>query len=230
MKNVTSLVISLMLVWGTGTAATAAVIFSNGPLATNGFISDTSFANGNGGTGQFSADDFILAPGANTITDIHWNGLYAFSNTPLATDNFTIQIYANVAGAPAITPLLTIPIGNAATRTDTLVNTSFGADIFAYSVDVAPIVLAPNTVFWLSIFNNTAADTNDNWFWSMQDAAGNSQTRLDQVSAWTLAGGVGNRQNFELTGTVAVVPEPGTLVLLAIGVGGLLGWRRRQPR
>jgi hypothetical protein len=80
------------------------------------------------------------------------------------------------------------------------------------------------------IFNNTAADTNDDWFWSMQDAAGNSQTRLDQVSAWTLAGGVGNRQNFELTGTIAVVPEPATLMLLAIGVGGLLAWRRRQPR
>ena len=91
-------------------------------------------------------------------------------------------------------------------------------------------MLAPNTVFWLSIFNDTTADTNDNWFWSMQDAAGNSQTRLDQVSAWTLAGGVGNRQNFELTGTIAVVPEPATLMLLAIGVGGLLAWRGRQPR
>ena len=229
MKNVASLLISLMLAWGTGTAATAAVIFSNGPLGNNGFISDTSFINSAGGTGQFSADDFFLAPGANTITDIHWNGLYAFGNTPLATDNFTIQFYANVGGAPTTTPFLTLPIGNA-TRTDTLVNTPFGSDIFAYSVDVAPIVLAANTVFWLSIFNNTAADTNDDWFWSQQDAAGNSQTRSDQVSAWTLAGGVGNRQNFELTGTVAVVPEPGTLVLLAIGVGGLLAWRRRQPR
>src|SRR5215471_11498571 len=70
------------------------------------------------------------------------------------------------------------------------------------------------------IFNNTAAGTNDDWFWSMQDAAGNSQTRTDMVSAWALAGGVGNRQTFELTGTV--VPEPATLMLLAIGVAGLL--------
>jgi len=49
-------------------------------------ISDPDFA----GTPKLSADDFRLIPGANVITDVHWTGLYAFSNTPLA-DNFTIQ-------------------------------------------------------------------------------------------------------------------------------------------
>lgn len=223
MRNMANLLISLMLAWGTGTAATAAVIFNNGPLGLNGFISDTDFPP----TGEVSADDFTLAPGANAITDIHWNGFYAFNNTPLATDNFTIQLFANVGGAPATTPLLTVAIGNSAVRTDTGVNTSSGNfDIFAYSVDVAPITLAPNTAFWISIFNNTAADSNDNWFWSMQDAVGNSYFRTDLVAgAWTQ---INNRHSFELTGTV--VPAPPSLLLLAIGVAGLLGWRRMQPR
>jgi len=221
MRNMASLLIALMLAWGTGTAATAAVIFNNGPLGNNGFISDPDFPP----SGGFSADDFTLAPGANVITDIHWNGLYAFTNTPQATDNFTIQFFANIGGAPALTPFLSLAIGNPG-RTDTGFNTSSGSDIFAYSVDVAPIPLAANTVFWLSIVNDTTVDTDDNWFWSMQDAVGNSFARFDSVSAWTP---FNNRHNFELTGPSAV-PEPATLMLLAIGAVGLLSWRRKQPR
>src|SRR4030095_792418 len=160
MKKASCLLIALFLAWGT--AANAAVIFSNGGIGNNGFISDSSFNNGQT-LGQFSADDFVLNPNANVITDIHWTGLYALTNTPQAVDNFTIQFFADVAGAPAITPSLTLAIGNPG-RTDTGVNTSFGSDIFAYSVDVAPITLAPNTKFWISIFNDTSVDTDDNWF------------------------------------------------------------------
>jgi len=209
------LLIMVVLVWGT--AAHAAVIFSNGGIGNNGFISDTDFPP----NGQFSADDFILATGANTITGIQWTGSYFPGNTPQAADVFTIQIYADVAGAPAAgAPLLTLPIGNPG-RTDTGVNTLAGDDIFAYSVNVAPIVVAAGTRFWLSIFNNTSVDTNDNWFWTIQDGAGNSFTRTDMAGAWSQ---INNRHDFTLIGTV--VPEPSTLALLLIGGIGLLSCRR----
>jgi hypothetical protein len=208
MKNVANVLIALSLAWAT--AATAAVIYDNGPTATNGRLSDAAAPN-------FVADDFTLAAGANVITDVEWTGLYAFANTAPLADDFTFQFFADVAGSPALTPFTSLAIGNPA-RTDTGTSTGFGFEIFAYSVNIAPLAVAPGTVFWLSIFNNTSADTDDNWFWGMNDQTGNSFDRTNVSNPWTP---VGDQQDFQLTGTV--VPEPGTLVLLGIGLAGLAG-------
>ena len=218
-KTTASLLTALMLAWVT--PATAVVIYDNGTTPSNSFVSDTDFP-------RFVADDFSLAPGANVITGVQWTGLYFPTDTPTQVDNFTIQFFANVAGAPALTPFLSLPIGNPG-RTDTGIDLT-DSDLFAYSADVAPIALAPNTVFWLSIFNNTSADTDDNWFWGMQDALGNSHDRGNPADPWVLqVPPVGNRQDFQLTGP-AVIPEPSVLALLAIGVIGLLGGRRKRAR
>ena len=217
MRNVARALVALtVLVWGS--AASAAVIYDNGIIATNGFISDPDQSQ----TAGFSADDFSLNAGANVITDVHWTGLYAFSNTPQAADSFVIEFYADAAGAPAVAPFATRAVGNPG-RTDTGTNTSAGFDIFAYSADIAPLALAPGTTFWMSIVNDTTVDTDDNWFWGMRDAIGNSFTRADTTSAWTP---INNAHEFSLTGP-STVPEPSSLVLLALGAFGLASWRRK---
>ena len=213
MRNVAKALVALtILVWGS--AASAAVIYDNGISAANSFVSDVDFP-------LFVADDFSLNAGANVITDVHWTGLYFDSNTPQAADNFVIQFYADAGGAPAVVPLLSFAIGNPG-RTDTGTDLT-GSDLFAYSVDIAPVVLAPATTFWISIFNDTTGDADDNWFWGMRDQVGNSFTRPDFVSAWTLQG---DGHEFSLTGPGAV-PEPSSVVLLALGGIGLLGWLRK---
>ena len=143
-KNMANVLIALMWAWAI--PATAQVIYDNGTTPSNSFVSDTDFPG-------FVADDFSLAPGANVITGVQWTGLYFPSNTPTQPDNFTIQLFADVGGSPVVTPFLSLSIGNPG-RTDTGIDIA-GSDLFAYSANVAPITLAPNTVFWLSIFNNT---------------------------------------------------------------------------
>lgn len=217
-KSMANVLTALMLAWVT--PATALVIYDNGTTPSNSFVSDTDFP-------LFVADDFSLAPGANVITGIQWTGLYFPSNTPTQPDNFTIQLFADAGGSPVVTPFLSLSVGSVG-RTDTGIDLT-GSDLFAYSANVAPITLAPNTFFWLSIFNNTSADTDDNWFWGMQDALGNSHGRDDPADPWLpQVPPVGNRQDFQLTGPA--IPEPSVLALLTIGVIGLLGCRRKRVR
>ena len=199
---------------GFGTGAGASVIFDNGIVANNGFVSDPSFA----GTPKFSADDFKLAAGANIITDVHWTGLYAFSNTPL-TDNFTLQFFNNAGGFPALTPFISLAVNP--TRTDTGRDAA-GSDIFAYDVDIAPLTLAADTTFWLSIVNDTSNDPDDNWFWGIRDASGNGAVRDAPGGPWTT---LGAGYEFQLTGQQ--VAEPSAPALLALGLIGLVLVRRR---
>jgi hypothetical protein len=216
MRSLTRILIALSML-ACGTIASAAVIFDNGIVANNGFVSDPDFT----GTPKFSADDFTLAAGANVITDVHWTGLYAFSNTPL-TDNFTLQFFNNAGGFPALTPFLSVAVSP--TRTDTGRDAA-GSDIFAYVVDIAPLTLAPATTFWLSIVNDTSNDPNDNWFWGIRDASGNGAVRDAPGGPWTT---LGAGYEFQLTGVS--VPEPPALALFALSFITLGFLSRRRTR
>lgn len=153
----------------------------------SGSISD--FNSGN--EGQQRAEDFRLNAGASTITDVNWWGVYA-TDTP-GTDNFTIRIFADVSGAPEIDPLNEFAVG-AVNRVDT------GVDfVFAYSVDIAPLTLAANTTYWLSIVNDTTVVDIDDWGWATNDFGifRGSSFRREDGQAWSDA--LGLELGFQLT-------------------------------
>jgi hypothetical protein len=199
--------------------AVASTIFFNGtPDNVNAFGSDIA-------SGFASADDFILGAGANTITDLHWFGAYAFANTAPAADDFTIRLYQNTGGAPDVAPIIAVNIGNA-TRVATG-GAIFGFDVYEYFAFVAPITLSPG-VYWLSIVNDTGAD-DDDWFWATSAQSGNAHQRFEG-GAWQNQGA---ELAFSLTDDAsapAPVPEPATLSLVGVGLAGAAGRRFRKRR
>jgi len=215
MKTSVKCLAALLLLSGIATVD-ARVIFDNGVVPNSSAVSDPDLPN-------FLADDFMLDPGSNIITDIHWTGMYLQGMTPPSTDNFTIAIYADDEGAPESTdsPMPVAFVGGPV-RVDT--GMDLGADVYGYGVIVVPIALAPNTTYWLSISNDTTTDLDDNWFWMVNNMGGNGYRTPRAKSGW-----VSTSWSMDFQLTSAAIPEPMSILLLGLGLAGL-GIAREKAR
>jgi hypothetical protein len=162
--------------------------------------------------------------GSFTMTDFHWWGMgYDIPDI----NGFTFQIYSNAAGAPAPGALLYDEYfaGDAnAQYFDT--NPQYG-DVYKYGIDLTtPFTPLETGYYWFSVYAHTGSS---NWFWSLGSG-------YDFNRDWQNAEISGDPfwQNpaegdfaFEITGT-NVIPEPGTLILLGLGLLGLAARRIKR--
>jgi MYXO-CTERM domain-containing protein len=218
MKGTMAVLAAIALAAGT---AHAGVIFNNGGPDNQGYFpSDFDVV-----PIARTADDFTLAQAA-TIRDVHWWGLYQFSGALPATDDFTIEIYATVAGVPAnVAPMHSLVVGDVGRTATGGFLPGDGPNVYKYDVGGLNIPLAAGT-YMLCIINDTPGSTRD-WQWARGLASGTMWTKTG-IGDWEQFASP-SRVAFNLTDDItasAAAPEPAGLGL--IGVAMLMFGRRRS--
>jgi hypothetical protein len=188
----------------------ADILFSQ-PVINGGVALASDFARA-----QQEADIFSLAQSAS-VQSIQWWGAYANGDTP--TDHFTLRFFADTTGNPAMTPFVNVSLSGV-TRTATNLVDNLGDPIYSYQATLPSSVLVDGaTTYYLSLVNNTG-----DWDW-VGSGPGTHWARPDDASQWTVSSNTTDF-SFELSGTP--VPEPSTLLLLAVSTVGMIAWAGRR--
>ncbi len=178
--------------------------------------------NDTNGNGNFATtyDNFTLAAPAQ-VTDVHWVGGYFNPPNQSAITTWTVNFLADNAGQPG-TILSSYTFSG--TGNESFVSNVNGFPIYDYSVDLtSPFSAAAGTSYWLSVVPTLGFPPQ--WGW----AAGTGGDGQGYQNFFGTLGPTSTDFAFSLTG-VASVPAPPGLLLLASGVLGLTGLKRRFKR
>ena len=103
-------------------------------------------------------------------------------------------------------------------------------DEYAYWAAIDPIELNPNTTYWISIVNDTSADTDDVWFWFFSDQQTGIRFQSRDVDTTTWSGtSFNNDLAFQLTNDI-IVTEPSSMALFVLGLAGVSVLARGRSR
>jgi hypothetical protein len=199
--------------------AGAAIVYDNGTPSTMGaFLSDDD-------SGFRFADDFSFA-GPSLVNAIRFWGVYAPSNTPTEPDDFNVIFYGDSGGLPDGTNVIAaFAIGDPG-RIDTGDVLAGGGTIFEYVAPFSDLLFAADQ-YWVSVFNDTTADSDDNWAWARHAFPGNDARSLDMGATW-LHEFSDSELAFQLLNLQQnAVPEPATLAIWSFLGISLIALRRR---
>jgi hypothetical protein len=172
------------------------------------------------------ADGFAVAPsGPVALTRIDWTGrssrgLNDFAEGP-PLDSFRIRIFHDRGGEPGKNPFLDLDVSDLFTESPTA-----AAAQSLFSVTLPRRVVLTGQGFFLSIVADTPA-TENHWSWTWTNGPTMSYDRALDRDPWNLRGF--RSYSFRLVGDAVRVPEPGTLMLFALGALALIPMRRRAP-
>jgi len=167
-------------------------------------------------------DDFVLdTPVA--LEDIPWWGVGGSETA----DVFTVRLFTGAFDSPTLlAPLTPDAVNRAAAGYSVPLPGDRELDVWAYNSQLHDSVMVEAGVpYHISIFNNTTGSID--WAWAF-GANGNIQlgARIFDSDEWLEIPPLDVA--YELSGTV--VPEPATLILLALGLIGCLVKSRRRAR
>ena len=202
-------------------------VFSQGPSNNGiGFSSSPSPANAQ------SADNFRLNA-SETITGVRWWGVQSVAG-PLP-DLFDLSFFDDASGVPAALPFETL-LGLAASRTATALTEAGGFPVFEFNVALlVPLPLFADTNYYLSIFYpDDPANVNGpfpDFFWLSSDPGSNYFRQLpllpdpDTGDDW-IEDSTNNLAFALQAERDQTVPEPGTALLLSLGLVGMSACKR----
>ncbi len=176
------------------------------------------YSNTGPGTHQQVADPFVL-PQAMALTWVQWYGRYD-GVVPQVNFAFTLRLFADDSGAPALTPIQQLDV--------VVASTALSGDPVpwrSYSTALPGWTVGPGT-YWLSILENdpgTPAMGLTQWLWG--DTLGTGRRALRHADSDPWLAGLDVNHAFTLEGRA--IPEPSALLVLGVG---LVGFARRFRR
>ncbi len=215
----------------------ASIIFDSGDIESyannENTVYGSAWASGDGGNEVASL--FWLEPNLNTITDVHWWGVYSVNDG--VTDDFYISIYNTYDnGFGPGTLVNEYNVGSVKRENTGWFSYQFDSPVYYYSVFIDPIKLNPNQPYWLSISNITDYPI-FNWRWQIARtsevlglgvALTSDSGALEDIWAWPVSD---EDLAFYLTNDASPVPEPSTFFLLGgglVGLGFVVRRRRKE--